>query len=692
VSFASDNGGDARTLEALRESEERYKFLAESIPVQIWTALPDGRLDYVTEQTARYLGLSSAQLLDEGWQNIVHPDDLPSVVEKWKHSLATGDLYEVEFRLKLADGKYARHLGRAIAQRGAGGKIVRWFGTNTNIDVQARLFEERKHLLQEAERASRAKDEFLATASHELRTPLNAILGWTHLLRSGQLDANGNRRALETVERNARAQVQLIEDILDGSRLITGKLHLQIRALDMTALVRAALDAVTPAAQAKQISVTVSLDRDAARIVGDPERLQQVVWNLANNAIKFTPKHGTVDLRLVRAGTHIQLTVADSGEGISPEFLPHVFERFRQAEGSTSRRHGGLGLGLALVRHLVEAHGGTVRAESEGEGKGAAFIVSLPVQAVFAEEIAHSPMRPLRRASLPPVPTSLRGVEVLVVDDEADTRELVATALQTQGADVRTAASAEEGLKRLSERVPTVIVSDIGMPETDGYSLIRKVRALERRRGIETPALALTAYAGPEDRQNALDAGFHTHVGKPVEPAELARVVASLARYARQPSIVERRATLESADTFVQFGKVFEEEGLHPSLRFLNEQTPYRFTALYAIEGSVLRNVALVDADEPETTRGESVPLTESYLAVDEPTIRVLQAADARRDDRLRAGRIHGDVVSYCGAPIRDEEGKAVGLLCHFDRVPRVVSPCQVPLLEAAASILVSAI
>jgi signal transduction histidine kinase/CheY-like chemotaxis protein len=399
-----------------------------------------------------------------------------------------------------------------------------------------RMLAERERLLavaeaarQQAEVASRAKDDFLATASHELRTPLNAILGWARLLRSGNLEHSNFVRGLETIERNAVAQVQLIEDILDGSRVVTGNLHLEVRPLNMTAVVNAALDAVRPSALAKSIAIAVALDPAAAHIKGDPDRLQQVVWNLVNNAIKFTPKGGRIDVRLDRVGTSIDLSVKDTGQGIDDDFLPHVFDRFRQADESTTRRHGGLGLGLALVRHLVEAHGGTTRAESAGVGKGATFTVTLPVIAVVAEEprvVRQTPTTAARAAAA--ARNSLEGVRVLVVDDEPDARDLVATALRTRGADVTAATSAAQAIELIRKRAPMVLVSDIGMPVDDGFALIQRVRALDDT-ASQLPAIALTAYARDDDRRRALDAGFQAYLSKPVEPDALVRLVSELA-------------------------------------------------------------------------------------------------------------------------------------------------------------------
>lgn len=559
---------------------------------------------------------------------------------------------------------------------------------------------ERERLLQLAEEsranaeiASRAKDEFLTTASHELRTPLNAILGWAQLLRAGQADPSSYARGLETIERNAKAQVVLIEDILDGSRIITGKLHLEIRPLDMTALVRAALDAVRPAAEAKKIELTVDLEPAAARIVGDPERLQQVVWNLANNAVKFTPKGGTIVVRLQRSGTHIELAVSDSGQGIGEDFLPHVFERFRQAEGSTTRRHGGLGLGLALVRHLVEGHGGTVRAESEGQGRGARFIVLLPVQAVFAAQPESD--RPRRSSAAPAAgPTSLAGVTVLVVDDEADARDLVATALRANGAEVMTAANAAQGLELLSDKKPMVLVSDIGMPETDGYELIRRVRRLPGTRESHVPAIALTAYAREEDRRLALEAGFQTHVTKPVEPAELVRVVAGLVDFiGRQSSPQRREAALDKADTFLKFEKIVSARGSHEALRFLNSRTPHRFTGIFRFDPPLLRNILLVDSYAPEVKKGDDAPMNETYCSIVGEARLAFTIADARLDRRLDSHPARESVISYCGVLLRDvDTGKPFGTLCHFDLVPCDVPVSELPLMEAAAPLLMKAI
>jgi PAS domain S-box-containing protein len=391
---------------------------------------------------------------------------------------------------------------------------------------------ENERLYREAREANRLKDEFLATVSHELRTPLTAILGWAHMLRTGHLGGDSAASAFETIERNARAQSQLIDDLLDVSRAITGKLRIDVRPVDPNSFIEAAVEAVRPGAEAKGVRVQKLIDTGLVTVSGDPVRLQQVVWNLLSNAIKFTPRGGRVQVRMERVNSHVEIAVSDTGAGIAPEFLPHVFDRFRQADQKTTRRHGGLGLGLAIVRHLVELHGGTVRAESEGEGRGSTFTVLLPVAPVYAADPAEGRVHPAARDTLPAFecPDRLDGLRVLVVDDEPDTREMLKTGLEHCGANVTTVGSAAEAFALIAGEPPHVIISDIGMPDEDGYDLIRKVRKLPPERGGRVPAIALTAYARAEDRMQALRAGYQMHVPKPVELVELAAVTASLAR------------------------------------------------------------------------------------------------------------------------------------------------------------------
>jgi signal transduction histidine kinase/ActR/RegA family two-component response regulator len=410
------------------------------------------------------------------------------------------------------------------------------------IRERRRMEEEREQLLarekaarREAEIASQAKDEFLATMSHELRTPLNAILGWARMLRNGKLDEPTTARALEVIERNAKLQAQLIDDVLDVSRIITGKLRLDVSPIHLSQVVESAVEVVRPAAESKQIRLQVVLDPKAGPVAGDANRLQQVIWNLLSNAIKFTPKNGRVQIRLERINSHVKLTVSDTGIGISPEFLPYVFDRFRQADSALSRKHGGLGLGLAIARQLVELHGGDVEVESPGEEQGATFIVRLPV--IIAHNTSQLYSDTLRRAAQDreettafDCPPSLKGLRLLVAEDAADARELISIILKQCGAEVKAVESASKAFDEILEWQPDLLISDIEMPEEDGYSLIRKVRGSNLGKIGQIPAIALTAHVRVEDRVRALSAGFQSHVTKPVDPAELLAVIASLAK------------------------------------------------------------------------------------------------------------------------------------------------------------------
>lgn len=395
---------------------------------------------------------------------------------------------------------------------------------------------ENERLFNEAAEASRLKDEFLATVSHELRTPLNAIIGWSGLLLSQSLDEKAARRAIEIINRNARSQGQIIEDILDVSRIITGKLRLDMRLIDPAHVIESAVESSRPTAETKNIRLQTFLDPQAGPVSGDPDRLQQVVWNLISNALKFTPKGGRVQVRLERVNSHIEISVSDTGQGISADFLPFVFERFRQSDSSTARKHGGLGLGLAIVRQLVEMHGGIVSATSPGENQGATFTVTLPLAIVHSQSFTEKRERVHPRANDQAIgfdcPPQLEGLRVLIIDDEADARELLTVVLDQCEAETLAFSSAEEALAAIEDFDPHIIVSDIGMPEVDGYEFITRLREWEKsknRRRI--PAIALTAYARVEDRLRALSSGFQMHVPKPVEPAELAAVIASLTEW-----------------------------------------------------------------------------------------------------------------------------------------------------------------
>jgi len=516
-----------RAEEAVRESEIQLRTLANAVPLLAWMAEPDGSIFWYNRRWYDYTGTTPEAMHGWGWQSVHDPEILPRVLERWSASIANGEPFEMEFPLKSTAGEFRSFLTRVTPLRDEDGRVVRWFGTNTDV-------EELRRALKQAEDANRMKDEFLATLSHELRTPLTSILGWARMLGNGQLDEVNTARALETIQRNAKAQSQLIEDILDVSRVITGKLRLEVQPVDLTALIESSMDAVLPAAEAKGIRLQRVLDSGASMVSGDPARLQQVIWNLLSNAIKFTPKGGRVQVKLERINSHVEIIVTDDGQGISPDVLPFIFERFRQADSTTTRTHGGLGLGLAIVRHLVEMHGGTVEVESLGEGHGSTFTVKLPLVAVRSLNVRRASdaerVHPTASNGSPfNCPPELDGLRLLVVDDEEDTRVVLKMVLEKCGASVITASTAREALAALKETRPDVLISDLGMPEEDGYALIKKVRALSEEDGGNTPSAALTAYARVEDRMKVLRSGFQIHISKPVEPEELVAVVANLA-------------------------------------------------------------------------------------------------------------------------------------------------------------------
>jgi PAS domain S-box-containing protein len=527
--------------DALRHSEALFRQLADAMPQIVFSAAPDGHVDYFNRRWYEYTGLPAGGVGYEHWRHVLTEEGLRRVAEAWPAALATATPYEIEYQLRRHDGQLRWHLGRALPVLDADRRVVRWFGTNTDVHDVRTLSEQNAALLDsersaraEAERQGRVKDEFLATLSHELRTPLNAILGWAQILNGDLTDGRVPDRseladALGTIERNARSQRQIIEDLLDMSRVIAGTLRMDVQRVDLPAVIRSAIDTVAPAAAAKSVAVTTSLDPRVGPVSGDPNRLQQVLWNLLSNAVKFTPRGGRVAVALVRVDGHVEVSVGDTGEGIDADFLPFVFDRFRQADSSSTRRHGGLGLGLAIVKQLVELHGGTVRVGSPGPGRGTTFTVALPVPAVPPPAKPGS-STPLAVSTVGPTrghPRKLDGVSVLVVDDDPDARLLVTRILTESGADVRTAGSAADAAGQFVERPPTVLVSDIGMPGEDGHALIRRLRAMPV--GRDVPAVALTAYARATDRVKALEAGYQMHAVKPVEPAELIAIVASLA-------------------------------------------------------------------------------------------------------------------------------------------------------------------
>lgn len=509
-------------------AERRYRFLAESIPQMVWVCRADLSAEYVNQRWVRYTGLGPGALDGPAWRSVVHPDDLPALDARWREVLAGGAPFEVQTRIRRGtDGAYRWHLSRAEPMVSDDGS-VRWFGTSTDIEDHKRAEEELARLAAEADAANRSKDDFLAVLSHELRTPLGSILGWTRMMRRGQVAREEWARGLEVVERCARAQLQLVEDLLDVSRIVSGQLRLERAPVDLIGVARAALEAARPAAAARGLALDASLAEPPLAVEGDAARLQQVVWNLLGNAMKFTPPGGAVSLRVAARAGRAEVTVEDTGQGIAPSFLPHVFERFRQAESPTSRRHGGLGLGLSIARSIVELHGGAIAVHSEGDGRGARFTVSLPV-AASAVPRAATPAREAAPAD------ALVGARVLVVDDDDDVRELITMALGGRGAVVAVASSAAEARALFEQAPPRVLVSDIGMPGEDGYALIRHVRSLPASRGGAAPAVALTGFAGAQDERRAHEAGFTRHVPKPVDLDDLVRIVAALARDARDP-------------------------------------------------------------------------------------------------------------------------------------------------------------
>ncbi len=545
-----------RAEAALIESEERYRELFENATDIIYTLDLEGNLTSLNKAGERITGYRREDILNTPIAAIVAPEYMETMIRMFDRkvegeSLTAYELeiiakdgrrltFEVSSRLVLRDGQPAgvQGMARDITERKRAEEERARLYNEAREAVLAReealllrdeMLKREKSARGEAEAANRAKDEFLATVSHELRTPLNAILGWFHMLRNTKLDEATAARALETIERNAKSQAQLVEDILDVSRIITGNLRLDVRPVELQLIIETAMDSVRPAIEAKGIRLESVLDPQAGPVPGDSSRLQQVVWNLLSNAVKFTDRGGRVQIRLERANSQVAVTVSDTGRGIKREFLPHVFDRFRQADSTSTRQHGGLGLGLAIVRHLVEMHGGTVEAFSAGEGLGATFTVKLPLMLVHNDRRLEARMHPAPATGARFDQSSmLYGLRLLVVDDERDTQELLVLMLSGFGAEVESCGTAAEALEMLERMKPDVLISDIEMPGEDGYTFIKQVRKLDAERASNTPAVALTAYARVEDRMRALAAGFQMHVSKPVEPAELAVVIASL--------------------------------------------------------------------------------------------------------------------------------------------------------------------
>jgi PAS domain S-box-containing protein len=529
-------------LKELRESEERYRSLLENANDIIYSHDLEGNYLTINRACENITGYTREEVLGGlKVSQVVAPEHLELARRMTEQKLRdpSPTVYAVDIVTK--DGRrLTLEVSTRISYRD--GRPVAVEGIARDITERKRIEAERQELLEReraariaAEESNRLKDEFLATLSHELRTPLTSILGWAHMLDAGSLDEATTRNAVGVIRRNAEHQRQLVEDILDASRVITGKLKVEIVPMRLTPVVVGAIDAVRPAAAAKGVEVACAFDPGAEEISGDPHRLQQVVWNLLSNAVKFTPAGGRVKVAVERLAAHVRIAVSDTGEGIAPEFLPHVFERFRQADGSTTRRHGGLGLGLSIVRYLVEAHGGAAHAYSAGRGQGATFTVDLPVADVRSSvQTADSDGRKFKRVfergtTSDDVPPALVGVRLLVVDDDADALALLKLLLERNGAEVVAVGSASAALEALERFHPDVILSDIGMPGGDGFELVKTIRARSESRGGSVPALALTAYASEVDRERALAAGYQQHLAKPVDPQALVAAIAALA-------------------------------------------------------------------------------------------------------------------------------------------------------------------
>ena len=503
----------------LAESEAQYRTMGETLPYGVWRCAPDGGAEYFSDSFLELLNMTDDEIRQFGWTDRLVPEDVEPMMKRWLHCVATGEMWDGEHRVIDRHGKVRTVLSRGLPVRNDEGEISCWVGVN--LDITAR-----KQMEEDLRRANRIKDDFLATLSHELRTPLTAVLGWSHLLERGGLDEATTRQALRAIARNADAQRQLVTDVLDVSRMMSGKLRLEVAEVDVTEVLSRALLSVQPALDAKGIRLDVSADVPSAVVSADPDRLHQVFSNLLSNAAKFTPEGGRISVRVERGDAALNIVVADTGIGIAPAFLPHVFDRFAQADTSMSRRQGGLGLGLSIVRQLAELHGGRVFAASEGEGKGATFTVCLPFRAVRNHELeALKP--PEEPAGVGPA-ADLRGLRVLIVDDLDDARTLVSTLIERAGGRPFPAASGSDALAGLALAQPDLILADLGMPEMDGYEFLERLRALPPEAGGRIPVIALTAYGSVTDRENTLAAGFAEHLTKPVLPDDLLGVVSRI--------------------------------------------------------------------------------------------------------------------------------------------------------------------
>ncbi len=533
-----------RVLEELRYRDARFDSLVLATATTYWSTDSEGEIIDDVPMWNKLTGQTTSQMQKLGWQDVIHPDDVEETTKKWQTAVKKKTLYETEFRLQMKTGEYRYFVSRALPVIDENGNVREWVGVNVDIENQKQtdrklqevaiqreeLLGREQHARQGAEEADHLKDDFLATLSHELRTPLTATLGWVKMLRAGQVNPENIAHALETIERNTEVQKQLIEDLIDVSRIVSGNIRLEMQPISLGNMLKSAINAISQAAIIKNIKVIDDVLLNSNLVSADSQRIQQILSNLLTNAIKFTPIGGQVNVGLRERNNNLEVSIKDTGMGINAAILPKIFERFRQVDSTKTRRYGGLGLGLAIVRHLAQAHGGSVEATSEGEGKGSTFIFRLPILLNSSEPIKHVKIETTKSPSgkLDEM-KQLCGLQLLIVDDVEDNRDLLNTLLSYYGADVTLASSAAEGMKLLSQLHPDLLISDIGMPDEDGYQFIKKIRALSKENGGNIPAIALTAFAKIEDREMALAAGFQRHVTKPINPTEFVKIVADLA-------------------------------------------------------------------------------------------------------------------------------------------------------------------
>jgi len=522
------------------DAERRFRTMGETVPFGVWECDAQGNATYFSRSLSNLVEQPASALLDRGWLDFVIEEEREEVTEHWRQCVEGGTRWNEELHVRSADGNVRTLLSRAHPVHAPDGMLTGWAGINLDITKRTMLERERAGLLErerkarkEAELANQLKDEFLAAVSHELRTPLNAMVGWADVLSMTELESARARKAVDAIRRNVRVQTQLINDLLDLSRIVSGRLRLDVQSVDPERMVHNAVELVRPTSMKKDIQLKLVLSNVGAVVRGDPRRLEQIVWNLLDNAIKFTPRGGRIAIYLERVNSQVEISIQDNGQGIDPELLPYIFDRFRQGEGGTTRREGGLGIGLSLVKQLVDLQGGSVRAKSPGIDQGTTFVVCFPLASVASGRVAAHDDDDDDQRERPDPSISLSGLDVVVVDDDLDAAELVQMNLQDAGAVVRVAHSVREAVDHIDERTPDLVVSDVGMPGEDGYTLARRLRSTEATRDV--PAIALTAYASTKDRQRALLAGFQTHIAKPVEPLELLTVVASVTRRIAPP-------------------------------------------------------------------------------------------------------------------------------------------------------------